>query len=171
MEQFTQSFLAFRDRMEAALPKEFRERERGVLIAGRGCALAAGYSLSQERKMFGIVGTGSHTHCHELRLLYSVPGLQKEQLADWRAYAQDVLRERIQLDRAHEFSIFSMLLVTDGVDRAIKPALRKLDIEERYMPPAAGWAQVRFLVIDLPAKQMYPSTMGKPLAGLLKGIL
>lgn len=82
MEQFTQSFLAFRDRMEAALPKEFRERERGVLIAGRGCALAAGYSLSQERKMFGIVGTGSHTHCHELRLLYSVPGLQKEQLAD-----------------------------------------------------------------------------------------
>ena len=171
MEQFTQSFLAFRDRMEAALPGEFCERERGVMIAGRGCALAAGYSLSQERKMFGIVGTGSHTHCHELRLLYSVPGLQREALSGWRAYAQEVLRERLCLDRAHEFSIFSMLLVTDSVDRSIKPALRKLDIEEKYTPPGAGWAQVRFLIIDLPAKQMYPSPMGRPLVSLLKGIL
>ena len=45
MEQFTEALVAFRDRMEAALPAAFRERERGVMIAGRGCALAAGYSL------------------------------------------------------------------------------------------------------------------------------
>ena len=124
MEQFTEALVAFRDRMEAALPAAFRERERGVMIAGRGCALAAGYSLSGEKKMFGVVGTGSFTHSHELRLLYSAPGLTAEGLLDWGAYAKQVLEARIQLDRAHEFSIFSMILAVDGVDGAVKRGKR-----------------------------------------------
>ncbi len=85
-QQFAQDFIAFRDRLDASLPAAFQERERGVLIAGRGCALAAGYSLSQEKKMFGVIGTGSYTHSHELRLLFSAPGLRGEQLPSLTAH-------------------------------------------------------------------------------------
>lgn len=171
MEQFNEAFVAFRDRMERNLPEEFRERERSVMIAGRGCALAAGYSLSQEKKIFGMVGTGSSTHCHELRLLYSVPGLNADALPEWKEYAKTVLRERIQLDRAHEFSIFSFVLVTDAVDRAVIRALKKLDFEERYEKPDAGWAQVRFLAVDLDKGKLYPSPLGKPLVNLMHGLV
>lgn len=171
MEQFTQEFLAFRDRMEAALPEAFRERERGVLIAGRGCALAVGYSLSAERKIFGMVGTGTNTHSHELRLLFSAPGLTAEALAGWRAYALDALKERMQLDRAHEFTILSMILATEGVSREVLRALKRVDAEERYAPPGAGWAQVRFLIVDLQGRKLRPSPLGKPLADLMRGLL
>lgn len=171
MEQFNEAFVAFRDRMEQGLPEAFRERERSVMIAGRGCALAAGYSLSQEKKIFGMVGTGSHTHCHELRLLYGVPGLNVDALPEWKDYAQTVLRERIQLDRAHEFSIFSFVLVTDSADRSVIRSLKKLDFEEHYSAPNAGWAQVRFLVVDLAKGKLYPSPLGKPLANLMHGLL
>lgn len=171
MEQFNEAFIAFRDRMEQALPEAFRERERSVMIAGRGCALAAGYSLSQEKKIFGMVGTGSHTHCHELRLLYGVPGLDADALPGWKDYAKTVLRERIQLDRAHEFSIFSFVLAADGVDRPVLRALKKLDFEEHYGIPNAGWAQVRFLVVDLATRKLYPSPLGKPLADLMRGLV
>lgn len=171
MEQFNEAFVAFRDRMEQALPEAFRERERSLMIAGRGCALAAGYTLSQEKKIFGMVGTGSNTHCHELRLLYSAPGLRADALPEWQEYAKTVLRERIRLDRAHEFSIFSFVLVTDGVDRALVRALKKLDIEERYGKPNAGWAQVRFLVVDLAKGKLHPSLLGKPLVDLMRGLV
>ena len=171
MEQFTETLVAFRDRMEAALPAAFRERERGVMIAGRGCALAAGYSLSGEKKMFGVVGTGSFTHSHELRLLYSAPGLTAEGLLDWGTYAKQVLEARIQLDRAHEFSIFSMILAVDGVDGAVKRALRKADAQEQYTPPGAGWSQIRYLLVDLSAGRLYPSPLGKTLVDLMRGLL
>ena len=171
MEQFNEAFVAFRDRMEQALPEAFRERERSVMIAGRGCALAAGYTLSQEKKIFGMVGTGSSTHCHELRLLYSVPGLSAGALPEWKDYAETVLHERIKLDRAHEFSIFSFVLVTDSIDRALIRALKKLDMEERYGKPNAGWAQVRFLVVDLAKGNLHPSPLGKPLADLMRGLV
>lgn len=171
MEGFTEGFLAFRERMEAGLPAAFRERERGVMIAGRGCALAAGYTLSQEKKIFGMVGTGSSTHCHELRLLYSAEGLDAEALGGWKDYAKAVLRERIQLDRSHEFSIFSFILVTGGLDRPTIRAMKKMDFEERYPKPDAGWAQIRFLAVDLEKGKLYPSPFGKPLVDLMRGVL
>lgn len=171
MEQFTEKFLAFRERMESALPGAFRERERGVMIAGRGCALAAGYSLSTERKMFGMIGTGSYTHSHELRLLFSAPGLTAAEMEGWRGYALEALKERIQLDRAHEFTILSVLLATDGVSREVLRTLRKADAEEKYSPPGAGWAQVRFLLADLMGPKLYPSPQGKPLANLMRDVL
>ncbi len=170
MEQFTQAFLEFRDRMEAGIPDAFKERQRGVMIAGRGCALAVGYSLWQERKIFGMVGTGSQTHSHEQRLLFSAPDLTVEELEGWRAYALDALKERIQMDLAHEFTILSIVLAVDGVSREVQKALRRADIEQKYGRPNAGWAQVRFLVVDLAKKKLYPSTQGKPLANLMKGI-
>lgn len=170
MEQFTQEFLAFRDRMEAALPEAFTERERGVMIAGRGCALAAGYSLTSERKMFGAIGTGSYTHCHEQRLLYSAPKLTGAELAGWRAYALEALAERIQMDRAHEFTILSIILAVDGVERDTLRVLKRLDAEERYSSPGAGWAQVRFVIADLQKRRLWPSSLGKPLADLMRGI-
>lgn len=171
MEQFTEEFLAFRDRMEAALPEAFKERERGVMIAGRGCALAAGYSLSCERKMFGMIGTGSHTHSHELRLLFSAPGLTAEDAVGWREYAQAALKERIKLDRAHEFTILSIILATDGMSRDVIKTLKKSDEEERYEKPGAGWSQIRFVAADLEKRKLYPSPLGKPLADLMKGLL
>lgn len=171
MEQFTEGFLSFRDRMEGALPEAFQERERGVMIAGRGCALAAGYSLSCERKMFGMIGTGSYTHSHELRLLFSAPGLTAEDVAGWQEYARAVLKERIQLDLAHEFTILSVILVSSGIGRDVIRALKKADVEERYDKPGAGWAQIRFLAADLEKRKLYPSPLGKPLADLMKSVL
>lgn len=171
MEQFTTDFIALRDRMEAALPAAFSERERGVIIADHGCALAAGFSLKGERKMFGIIGTGSFTHSHEERLLFSAPGLTAGDLPAWRDYAARVVKERIHLDRAHEFSIFSFILVTDHADRALIRGLKKLDIQAQYSEPNAGWSHTRCLLIDLGAKKMYPSPLGKPLVELMRGLL
>lgn len=171
MEQFTQEFIALRDRMEAALPAAFKERERNILIAGRGCALAAGYSLSGERKIFGLIGNGACTHSHEQRLLYAVPKLTAAELPEWLQYAGRVVAERIQLDRSHEFTIFSFILVTEQVDRDLQRALKKADSQTQYSKPNTGWSQTRFLVIDLGAKRFYPSPLGKPLADLMRGLL
>lgn len=165
---FPERFIALRDRIEAALEEQF-ERTHGVDCLGRIAALRADFHTSAQNRLFGIVPTGRTTHCHEYRLLFAVPELSGEGLDDWWAYAVQLQHELVKPDPTHEFSLVSLILATDGFDRASEKKLKRLSSEEHYEKTGAtGWSSVRLAVIDLPRGKVYANAMGSPLRDLLK---
>ena len=76
---FSTEFVAFRDRLQEGQDEAFVSR-RNVEVAGRTAALLSSFSVSSERKILGIMPTGSTTHAHEYRLLFAAPDLEEAAL-------------------------------------------------------------------------------------------
>lgn len=79
---FSTEFVAFRDRLQEGQDEAFVSR-RNVEVAGRTAALLSSFSVSSERKILGIMPTGSTTHAHEYRLLFAAPDLEEAALDGW----------------------------------------------------------------------------------------
>ena len=165
---FSSEFVALRDRMQAALDAEFVSR-RNAEVAGRTAALISSFSVSTEKRMFGLIPTGKSTHAHEYRLLFAAPGLTEASLADWWQYAQAAVGELVKPDEDHSFSLVSLILASDGVDKAVQKKAKKLSREKQY--DEGGWSAIRLAVVDLSEGKTYTNTSGEPLRGILKPLL
>ncbi|MGM9611870.1 MAG: hypothetical protein ACI3XZ_00050 [Butyricicoccus sp.] len=167
---FSENFIEFVNRVEQALPKQFvpvRMTEHN----GRVAALTAEYSISEKRKLMGIMPTGSTSHCHEFRLLYAVPTMDLAALEDWWEFARGVQREIVPVDPLHEFSMVSLILVSGEVDKAVIRKLKGKASELRYDKPNAGWSSVRIALVDLESRKIHVNRMGAPLRDLIKDLV
>lgn len=167
---FSESFMAFCNKLEQSLPSQFRI-QRMTDHAGRIAALSAEFSSSQHKKLLGIMKTALVSHCHEFRIAYAVPTLDLDALEDWWAFARLLQQTLVPVDPMHEFSMVSLILVCGEVQ---KPAIRKISgktSELRYAAPLSGWSSVRLAVVDLGAHKVHANRMGLPLRDLLKPLV
>lgn len=167
---FSESFIDFVNRVEQSLPKQFTP-VRMTEHNGRVAALTAEYSVSEKRKLMGIMPTGSTSHCHEFRLLYAVPSMDTAALEDWWEFARGVQKEIVPVDPLHEFSMVSMIFVAGEVDKAVIRKLKSKASELRYDKPNAGWSSVRVALVDLESRKIHVNRMGAPLRDLIKDLL
>lgn len=165
--EFSTAFVALRDQMQAGQDKRFSSLQNHA-VCSRTAALYSAFSLSEERKIMGIMPTGGFTHAHEHRLLFAVPSLTEDGLADWWNYAQTVLQTLVEPDAAHEFSIISLILACGEMDKGVVKRLKKLSFEKRYNKPQNGWASVRLAAVDLTERKVYTNHMGGILADVVK---
>lgn len=166
IKDFPEQFIDYTRKLEASLPKEFSVK-RMEDCCGRVAAVYAEYSNHEQKKLMGIMPTGSVTHCHEFRLTYAVPVFDMQALTDWWEFACQVQKDIVPADSTHEFSMISLILVTGQTERA---AVRKLKIkasERVYEKPRSGWSSVRIALVDLQSGKIYASRMGAPLQELL----
>lgn len=151
--------------VEKDMPADF-EFSRDALIAGRWVALAARFDVISERKLFGIMPTGNKTHCHELCLFMPTPALDEPHFTDLTEYFKMVQKIEIQLDRAHEFTMFSFVLLTDTrPSAALQKKIRTFTDERKYQ---FGWSSARIVVADLQTHKMYHNKFGAPVAERLR---
>lgn len=83
---FSTEFVVLRDRLLAAQDKAFRT-EKNAELEGRMAAFSSAYTIKSARKILGLMPTGGVGHAHEYRLLFAVPQLDADGLADWWEYA------------------------------------------------------------------------------------
>ena len=81
---FSTEFVALRDRLIETQDKAFRT-QTNVEVAGRMAALCSSFTIKSARKILGLMPTGGVGHAHEYRLLFAVPKLGADELADWWA--------------------------------------------------------------------------------------
>ena len=106
---FSTEFVALRDRLIETQDKAFRT-QTNVEVAGRMAALCSSFTIKSARKILGLMPTGGVGHAHEYRLLFAVPKLGEDELADWWAYAERVFETLVEPDENHDFSIVSVIL-------------------------------------------------------------
>ena len=167
---FSESFVAFCDKIEQSLPEQFRT-QRMVDHCGRIAAVSAEFSSSKRKKLLGVMKTALVSHCHEFRVTYAVPTLDVDTLEDWWEFAKLLQKTLVPVDPMHEYSMVSLILICGKVE---KPALRKLSgkaSEVRYQAPLSGWSSTRLAVVDLGARKVYANRMGSPLRDLLKPLV
>lgn len=145
--------------------------QRDTLVEGRWVALEAFFDLDGERKTFGLIPTGRRTHCHERCLFIPIEHLTEEDLAEALSYITRVHDHLVAPDKTHEFSLFSLVIVSDGVDKKLRKPLHKYIHDVRHKPPHAGWSSVRVAVVDLPRGTVRTNHMGAALGDRLKPTL
>ena len=163
---FSTEFIGLRDRMAQSMQKGF-VLSQNVDVKGRMAALYGTFGIDEERKLLGIMGTGSSTHAHEYRVLFAEPVLNEAQLEQWWDYVKTLQSELVTPDAAHEFSIISMILACADPDKSVQKKIKKLTSECSYRAPAHGWSSVRLAVVDLNARKVYTNRMGGPLKDML----
>ena len=167
---FSTEFVALRDRLQQGQDKAFHSVQN-VPVAGRVAALMSTFDLSAERKLLGMMTTGLSGHAHEYRLLFAVPTLDEAALADWWAYAQQAERELVHPDAQHEFSIVSVILVTQQMPRGLPKKLRRLSAGRDFKKEGSGWSSVRVAAVDLCTRQVSTNRMGDALRNVLRPIV
>lgn len=167
---FPTAFVALRDRFAAAQDESYVVCPNAA-VAGRTAALTATLAIAQERKLMGIMPMGSSGHAHEYRLLFAAPALDERALADWWAYAEAAEQTLVQPDAAHDFSLVSLILVTDEVPRAVQKKIKRLSGGRRFVKPQAGWSSINLAVVDLSAGCVYANSMGAGLKNVLTPLL
>lgn len=167
---FPTAFTALRGRVRDGMDQAFTSTEN-VTVAGRMAALYSAFHMAEERKLFGIMPTGGTSHAHEYRLLFAAPGLTEQQVVEWWQYGLEAFTELVKPDRSHEFSIVSLILATESVNRAVVRKLRPLNEERKYPLPAQGWAALRMAIVDLSTHKVYTNRLGAPLQNILKPLV
>lgn len=168
MDDFPTAFVAFRARLEAGQDSAFQSHEN-IEIAGRPAALLSTFESRHKRTLLGMIPTDRFGHAHEYRMLFAAPGLNETALADWWQYAQNAADRLVVPDDTHEFSIVSLLLVTDSLPRSVSKKLRRLSAEQDF--GRNGWSSLRMAVIDLSARMIYTNRVGEPLKTVLRPFL
>lgn len=164
---FSSEFVALRDWMEENLASEFTS-EHNAEVAGRMAALFSSFSVSADRKMLGLLPMGINTHSHEYRLLFAAPTMNEQVLEDWWGYAAAAEEALVVPDGHHGFSLVSILLVSQNVDKAVQKRIKKLSAERQYTGKQCGWSSIRFAVIDLAAGKTFYNTAGEPFKAIVK---
>ena len=161
---FSVEFIALCDRMEQGQDRVFASR-RNAAVAGRMAALVSEMNMTEERKILGIMSTGMTSHAHEYRLLFAAPTLDAAGLADWWRYALDAEQALVQADERHSFSLVSVVLVAERVEKEAAKRLKRLSAERKY--GANGWSSIRFAVVEIGGGKVYTNREGETLRGIL----
>ena len=157
---FSTEFVALRDRLLETQDKAFRT-QTNVEVAGR----------KSERKILGLMPTGGVGHAHEYRLLFAVPKLGADELADWWAYAEKAFETLVEPDENHDFSIVSVILAAGELEKDVPKRLKKLAHEQQFEGGKHGWGSVRMACVDLEAHKLCVSRMGDSLKNIMKAVL
>jgi len=139
---FSTEFVALRDRLIETQDKAFRT-QTNVEVAGRMAALCSSFTIKSARKILGLMPTGGVGHAHEYRLLFAVPKLGADELADWWAYAERVFETLVEPDENHDFSIVSIILAAGELEKDVPKRLKKLAHEQQFEGGKHGWGSVR----------------------------
>lgn len=167
---FSTEFVALRDRLLAAQDKAFRT-EKNAELEGRMAAFSSAYTIKSARKILGLMPTGGVGHAHEYRLLFAVPQLDADGLADWWEYAQRAFTALVQPDDNHDFSIVSVILAAWEVDKEVPKRLKKLALEQQFSGGKQGWGSVRMAAVDLSGRKVHVSRTGDALKNIIKPLL
>ena len=151
---FSTEFVALRDRLLETQDKAFRT-QTNVEVAGRMAALCSSFTIKSERKILGLMPTGGVGHAHEYRLLFAVPKLGADELADWWAYAERVFET----------------LAAGELEKDVPKRLKKLAHEQQFEGGKHGWGSVRMACVDLEAHKLCVSRMGDSLKNIMKAVL
>ena len=165
---FSAEFVALRDRMEQGQDSVYVSR-RNAEVVGRTAALVSEMNMTEERKILGIMSTGTTSHAHEYRMLFGVPTLDTAGLEDWWRYALEAEAALVQADERHSFSLVSVVLVTETAEKEVVKRLKCLSGERKY--GGNGWSSIRFAVIDLGGRQVYTNRAGETLRDILRPFL
>lgn len=160
-------FSALCAKAAAALPEPFTVAENAT-VCGREVPLYAQFHIESERKMFGIMETGNRNHCHEYRCLFSVSALTEEAAGSYCDFARTMQETLIAPDRCHEFSIVSIALVCDRIDKEGARLLKKYRSYTRYATPANGWSEVRLAALETASGKAFANVAGAPLVDWLR---
>ena len=156
---FLTEFVALRDRLLETQDKAFRT-QTNVEVAGRMAAFCSSFTIKSERKILGLMPTGGVGHAHEYRLLFAVPKLGADELADWWAYAE----------KAFE-TLVSVILAAGELEKDVPKRLKKLAHEQQFEGGKHGWGSVRMACVDLEAHKLCVSRMGDSLKNIMKAVL
>ena len=167
---FSTEFVALRDRLIETQDKAFRT-QTNVEVAGRMAALCSSFTIKSARKILGLMPTGGVGHAHEYRLLFAVPKLGEDELADWWAYAERVFETLVEPDENHDFSIVSVILAAGELEKDVPKRLKKLAHEQQFEGGKHGWGSVRMACVDLEAHKLCVSRMGDSLKNIMKALL
>lgn len=167
---FSTEFVALRDRLIETQDKAFRT-QTNVEVAGRMAALCSSFTIKSARKILGLMPTGGVGHAHEYRLLFAVPKLGADELADWWAYAEKAFETLVEPDENHDFSIVSVILAAGELEKDVPKRLKKLAHEQQFKGGKHGWGSVRMACVDLEAHKLYVSRMGDSLKNIMKAAL
>ncbi|MGE4547934.1 MAG: hypothetical protein AB7C89_00105 [Intestinibacillus sp.] len=167
MTDFSALFEQLLNAAEEDMRKDFTTR-RDTLVEGRWIALDASFDLEGERKPFGLIPTGVKTHCHERCLFIPMQELTGEGLEEALDYITRVHDNLVEADQLHEFSLFSLVLVTDHFDHSLHKRVKKYAHDVRHQAPARGWSSVRVAVVDLSAGTILTNKLGDTLGDRLR---
>lgn len=162
MQSFEQKFEHLLTAIESDMHDPF-SLHRDAMVAGRWVALDASFGLNAERRIFGMVPTGNMSHCQETCLFLPFETLTLSTLEEQQRYAARVVEETVQPDATHEFSMVSLVLATNAMDKALQKPIKKYTHDIRYALPQRGWASVRLAIIDLSDGKIYANLAGSSL--------
>lgn len=161
---FYTDFSAFRERMKQEMEESFHLHEQFDAL-GQKAALFGSFSLDEEKKIFGLMSTKSFTHAHEYRFLFDDQFMDEVHLKAWFDKAVALEEEFVAPDDAHDFSLVSLIVVTNSFPKELQKKLKKLKAERMYRNQ--GWSSVRLAVVDLSSRQVYTNNLGSPLKNVL----
>lgn len=161
---FVTDFLAFRQRMKQDMEEAFHLHEDFDAL-GQRAALYGSFSMDEEKRIFGLMSTKSFTHAHEYRFLFSDQAIDEARLQSWWDKAVALEEAFVMPDAAHEFSLVSLIVVTDSFPKALQRKLKKFKAERMYRNE--GWSSIRLAVVDLSQRQIYTNNLGSPLKNVL----
>ena len=171
MDNFSEAFVEFCERVEKSLPHQF-VCNRMVERNGRVAALSAEFSTQDKKKLLGLMPTKQVSHCHEFRVVYAAPTLNLAAMEDWWEFARQLQKDLVPVDVNHEFSMVSLVLVAGEIDAAAVKKLKSYVSEQRYTAPGqSGWSSLRMAAVDLNRRKIHVNRMGAPLRDLMKGLL
>ena len=77
----------------------------------------------------------------------------------------------MQPGRNHDFSLVSVILVTDRVEKPVQKALKKLQGGRDFSSSGQGWSSVQMAAVSLEERRVYTNRMGAALKNILKPLL
>ncbi len=156
---FDTAYARFLENAAQDMGKEFKIT-RDTLVEGRWVAMDARFDMSFERKPFGLIPTGNFTHSHEICLFVPMKSLTAAEMEEMLGYLAKVQDQQVKLDKWHEFTMLTLILLTENADKTAVKALRKHQDERQYK--VGGWSSARVVVVDLSDGKSHCNKHGKP---------
>lgn len=136
-------------------------------IAGQPVRAFAEYHVTAEKHLFGFESGPKMQgeEANEYVLFVLADALTPDSLPGLLALGQGMERELVRMHQHHGYSLYSIVVLADRVDKSVARTLRRLKHRPRY---PHGWGMVRIAVIGPDGDTSLCNGDGKDLSHLLR---
>lgn len=164
---FAEKFVSFRDRFESSQDAAYQS-QKNITVEGKVVSLYSALNHDSQRKLFGIMKLGTVGHAHDFRFLFGEPNLSPEKLLEYYEYGKKIQQTAVNPDKAHDFSLITVIVACGEIDKAALSKIKKLNSEKQY---ASGWSSLRIGLIDLSSGKIHTNRLGDAVKNIIKPAL
>lgn len=146
---------------------EHYEIRHDFTVGGQEVRTLAEFHMSEEKSLFGFKASGlklRSTEANEYVLFLLEDSVASESVERYFQLLEAAEKELLKVHDEHGYSFFSLVTLTNSIDKAAAAKLKKHKARRTY---ATGWGMLRIAVVEIGSLTAYVNKDGRELGQLV----